>query len=128
MSHCIQETTLYSFKIVLNRTVTRIVQAVQQYLKDTLKSRFVKNTEWPPPSPDCNHLDYFFWNNVQEKVYQGRHCEPFENTEELKTKIMEVWGECSSDLKSIRKATKQFLPRLEAVELKDGDSIKTLFG
>ena len=101
---------------------------VQQFLKDKLKSRFVKNTEWPPASPDCNPLDYFFWNKVQEKVYEGGHCEPFENIEELKTKIQEVWEECCTDLNTIRKAIKHLLPRLKAVELKDGGSIKTLFG
>ena len=36
-----------------------------------MKSRFASNTEWPPSSPDCNLLDYYFWNQVEEKVYSG---------------------------------------------------------
>ena len=31
---------------------------VQNFLKQKLKSRFVKNTDWPPKSPDYNPLDY----------------------------------------------------------------------
>ena len=102
--------------------------AVQEFLRQRLKRRFVKNTEWPPSSPDCNPLDYHFWNRVQEKVYEGRHCNPFENEEELKSRILEVWDECTSNMKVIRKALKQFLLRLRAVESKDGGSIKTMFG
>ena len=101
---------------------------VQEFLKQKMKSRFVKNTEWPPASPDCNPLDYFFWNQVQEKVYRGRHCNSFKDLEELRKKIIEVWDECANDLKGIRKAIKQFLLRLRAVESRDGGSIETLFG
>ena len=42
---------------------------VQDYLKERLQKRFVKNTEWPPTSPDCNPLDYHFWNKIKERVY-----------------------------------------------------------
>ena len=96
---------------------------VQDFLHQKLKSRFVKNTEWPPSSPDCNPLDYLFCNKVQEKVYQGRHCNPFNDVEELKAKILEVWDECANDLKGVRKALKQFLLRLRAVEAKNGGSM-----
>ena len=40
---------------------------VQNFLKQKLKSRFVKITDWPPKSPDCNPLDYYFWDRVQEE-------------------------------------------------------------
>ena len=30
---------------------------VQNFLKEKLKSTFVKNTDWAPKSPDCNPLD-----------------------------------------------------------------------
>ena len=50
-----------------------------------MKRRFVKCVEWPPSSPDVNPLDYFFWDLVKTKVYQGRAGEPFSSEEELKT-------------------------------------------
>ena len=37
---------------------------VQNLLKQKLKSRFVKNTDSPPKSPDSNPLDYYFWDRV----------------------------------------------------------------
>ena len=101
---------------------------VQKFLTKKLKKRFVKNTEWPPSSPDCNPLDYFFWNDVQEKVYEGRHCNPFNDEDELKRRILKVWPECTKNLKPLRKAIKQFLLRLREVENKQGGSIKTAFG
>ena len=101
---------------------------VQNFLKQKLKSRFVKNTDWPPKLPDCNPLDYYFWDRVQEKVYDGRYCYPFATIDELKRRIRDVWDECATDLPQIRKAMKQFLPRLEAVDAKEGGSIKTVFG
>ena len=84
---------------------------VQDFLEKTLKRRFVKCVEWPPSSPDVNPLDYFFWDLVKTKVYQGRAGEPFSSEEELKTKIKAVWKDCATDLKPLRKAIKQFVPR-----------------
>ena len=101
---------------------------VQSYLKDTLKTRFVKKTEWPPSSPDVNPLDFYFWNAVKEKVYEGRLNRPFQNEDELKQRIKEVWNECARNKKEIRSSMKQFVPRLRAIEEMDGNSIKTLFG
>ena len=91
---------------------------VQNFLKQKLKSRFVKNTDWPPKSPDYNPLDCYFWDRVQEKVYDGRYCYPFATIDELKRKI----------LPQIRKAMKQFLSHLEVVDAKEGGSVKTVFG
>ena len=48
--------------------------------------------------------------------------------DELKRRIRDVWGECATDLPKIRKAMKQFLPRLGAVNAKEGGSIKTVSG
>ena len=104
------------------------VNQVQNFLKQKLKSRFVKNTDCPPKSPDCNPLDYYFWDRVQEKVYDGRYCYPFATIDELKRRIRDVWDECAMDLPQVHKAMKQFLPRLEAVDTKESDSIKTVFG
>ena len=116
------------FTFVQDSAPSHRANKIQKFLIEKLKSRFVKNTDWPPSSPDCNPLDFYFWNRVQERVFEGRHCSPFQSVEELEARIKEVWDECASDLKEIRKALKQFLPRLQAVESKDGGSIKTLFG
>ena len=43
-------------------------------------------------------------------------------------RICDVWDECATDLPQIHKAVKQFLPRMEAVDAKEGGSIKTVFG
>ena len=55
---------------------------IQDFLKKTLKRRFVKCVEWPPSSSDVNPLDYFFWDLLKTKVYQGRVGEPFSSEEE----------------------------------------------
>ena len=48
--------------------------------------------------------------------------------DELKKKIKKVWPEVASDVKEIRKALKQFVPRLKSVSENEGSCIKTLFG
>ena len=116
------------FTFVQDSTPSHRANQVQNFLKQKLKSRFVKNTDWSPKLPDCNPLDYYFWDCVQEKVYDGRYCYPFATIDELKRRIRDVWDECATDLPQIRKAMKQFLPRLEAVNAKEGGSIKTVFG
>ena len=101
---------------------------VQDFLEKTLKRRFVKCVEWSPSSPDVNPLDYFFWNLVKTKVYQGRAGEPFSSKEELKAKIKAGWKDCETDLKPLRKAIKDFVPRLRAVQENQGYCITMIFG
>ena len=121
---------------------------VQNFLREELKSRFVANIELPPSSPHChpllliatlfsslppssphcNPLDYYFWNKVKEKVYSGHHAKPFESEKELQDTICSVWDQCTENVELLRKAIKQFLPRLKAVVTKEGRSIKTVFG
>ena len=36
------------------------------------KNRWISKDEWPPSSPDTNPLDYWFWDAVKTKVYEGR--------------------------------------------------------
>ena len=84
--------------------------------------------EWPPSSPDVNPLDYFCWNLVKTKEYQGRAGDLFSSEEKLKTKIKAVWKYCATDLKPLRTAIKQFVPKLRAVEEKRGYCIKMIFG
>ena len=72
---------------------------IQNFLKKTLKRRFLKCVECPSSSPDVKPLDYFFWDLVKTKVYQGRAGEPLSSEEELKTKIKAVWKDFATDLK-----------------------------
>ena len=74
-----------------------------------------------------NPLDYFLGGLVKTKVYQGRAGEPFISEEELKTKIKAVWKDYATDLKPLRKAIKQFVSRLQAVEEKQGYCIEMIF-
>ena len=100
---------------------------MQSFLTEKLKNHFVKATEWPPSSPDCNPLDYFFWDKIKLKVYEGLLNTSFQNEEELINRIKKVWKEEASDVGNIRKAIKQFVKRLRAVEEKEGQSIKMLY-
>ena len=62
-------------------------------------------------------MQYYIWNQVELKVYKGR---PFNQPFRAR-----AHGE---NILEIRKAVKQFIPRLEAVSEKQGGSIKMLFG
>ena len=42
--------------------------------------------------------------------------------DELTDPMLEVWDERAGNFKAIRKVTKQFLLRIQAVELKEGNS------
>ena len=100
---------------------------VQDFLQERIPRRFVKKDQWPPKSPDCNPLDYFFWNKVKTKVDQGRIKQPFESEEEMIFKIKSVWKECASNLVEKRKAMKEFPKRLRAVKECKRSSIKMFF-
>ena len=114
------------FTFVQDSAPSHRANQVQNFLKQKLKSRFVKNTDWPPKSPDYNPLVYYFWDRIQEKVYDGCYCYPFATIDELKKRSCDIWDECATDLPQICKAMKQFLPCLEAVDTKEGDSIKNV--
>ena len=101
---------------------------VQNFLKEKLDSKFIKQTEWPPSSPDCNPLDYHFWNKIKEKVYENCFGQPFKTEDKLKKKIKKLWSEVAQDLPEIRKTLKQFASRLACVEEKSGECIKMIFG
>ena len=101
---------------------------VQEFLQENMPRRHVSKEEWPPKSPDSNPLDYYFWNQVKQKVYADRHNKPFASEDEMKQRIKSVWNECASNTEEIRKAMRQFVPRLKAVRDKQGYSIKTVFG
>ena len=61
---------------------------VQDFLKTKMKHLLVRVEEWPPFLPDVNPLDYFYWDFVKIKVYEGRSRKPFASESELKTKNM----------------------------------------
>ena len=44
-------------------------KVTQGHLENTTPE-FIKKNEWPPPSPDCNPMDYSMGLS-KEKVYQG---------------------------------------------------------
>ena len=48
---------------------------------------FANEKQWPPKSPNLNPLDYWFWNSLKEKVYEGRR-EPFRSV--LKRRVKRV--------------------------------------
>ena len=98
----------------------------QNYLQDAMgNGDWVKKTQWPPKSPDLNPLDYHVWNAIEEKVYEGRTT-PFESTDQLRRRIKYVW-ESAINLEHLRKAIKQFRPRLRAVVDNEGGPITHLF-
>ena len=93
---------------------------VQDFSQEILNSRFIKTHEWPPSSPDCNPLNYYFWNKVKEKVYENRLNKSFENERELNQRIESVWKDAAFSLPEIRRAIKQFAGRLKAVKEREG--------
>ena len=52
---------------------------------------FYQSTWMPPSSPDCNPLNYYFWNKVKEKVYENRLSKPFKSERELKKQLKVYW-------------------------------------
>ena len=53
---------------------------------------------------------------IKENVYEDRFGQPFKSEDELKKKVKTVWSEVAQDLPEIRKALKQFAPRLLALK------------
>ena len=98
----------------------------QAKLKELRGRKFAGKTEWPPKSPDCNLLDYYFWNAIQNLVYEGRR-EPFQNLDQLKRRIRTVWKR-AINMNHLRKAVMQFRPRLKAVVQAGGGAIEDKFG
>lgn len=99
----------------------------QSYLKDTLgRGMFVTKLEWPPKSPDLNVLDYYFWDRINTKVYEGR-TEPFKDLAELRRRIKTCWTKVVN-LAEIRRAIRQFRPRLAAVVKNNGGPIEAYYG
>jgi hypothetical protein len=57
---------------------SQTAKSTHSYLTKRLgKARFLKSYEWPPSLPDLNLLDYYFWDALSKKVYEGRRGRPF---------------------------------------------------
>ncbi|QQP50766.1 Uncharacterized protein FKW44_011890 [Caligus rogercresseyi] len=73
---------------------------------------------WPPSSPDCNPLDYFFWGMVDNKTTKHAH-----NTlDSLRAAIVEEFANMKKDV--VAKACGRFRHRLEMVVAADGGYIE----
>ena len=57
---------------------------VQNCLKESLSSWFIKNVDWVPNFPAFNALCCFFWDKAQQNWYEGCHCKPLSSIEGLK--------------------------------------------
>ena len=51
-------------------------------------------------------------------MYSGHNTKNFESEEELKDRIFSVYDQCATNVEPLRKARKQFLPRLKEVAKK----------
>lgn len=51
-----------------------------------MKGLLVRVEEWPSFSPDVYPLDYFYWEFVKIKVYEGRSRKLFASESELNIK------------------------------------------
>ena len=98
----------------------------QEDLSKTCRRRFIRENEWPPNSPDLNVLDSYFWDAVKTKVYEGRRL-PFKDETQLQQRIKRVWKR-AINLQAIRKAIKQFRPRLQSVIDYAGGPIIAYYG
>ena len=73
--------------------------------------------------PKLHHL-----SEVTPAYGTSGHGRPFKNRDEMIKKIRSVWDEVAKNKTEIRRAMKQFVPRLNALVDKEGYSIKTGFG
>ena len=55
------------------------------------ETNFRKRLWYPPAVITRRGVSHYFWDRVQEKVYDGRCCYPFATTVELNRRICDVW-------------------------------------
>ena len=80
-----------NFSFIQDSALFLRAKIIQNFIRKELKSRFVANTEWPPSSPNCNLLDYYFWNEVKGNVCSGQDAKHFESEKELKGRMFSVY-------------------------------------
>ena len=61
-------------------------------------------------------------------MYSGHNAKHFESEKELKDRIFSVSDQCATNVEPLRKARKQFLPRLKDVVTEERRPIKTMSG
>ena len=84
---------------------------------EKLKFLVIPPNKWPPNSPDLNPLDYFFWNEVEERLKGQKYPTQASLVAAIKFKIREV------PKKMIQEAIDQFRSRIHAVFLNKGGLI-----
>ena len=113
----------HDFMFVLNGAPSHTSNVCQNFLREELGTRFIDKKSWPPKSPDCNPLDYYFWDALSEEVYKDRRV-PFTSLEELKNKVIEVWQTCLGAISLKEKRLRSFFKRLREVVKNQGKTIK----
>ena len=76
----------------------------------------------------CESIILFLLGSCKNEGISRQCWKAISSEQELKTKINAVWKGCATDLKTLRKAIKQFVSRLRTVEGKQGYCIKMIFG
>ena len=88
-----------------------------EFLKSHFKSRIISNRTdilWPPKSPDCNPLDFFFWGHSMSHVFR---CKP-QTLDQLKGLVADFATNMSKDL--IRKVCGSTMDRFQMVKAVGG--------
>ena len=69
----------------------------RQTCAKSLSARSLAKDKWLPKNngPHLNPLNYYFWAEVQTKVFKGRR-EPVKDLKELETQIQTVWEAASN--------------------------------
>ena len=97
------------------------IRDLNQPIKSEVNNTCYQTNEWHDGSQrrwDLNPLDYYFWDTVKTKVYEGR-IEPFASVEQLTRRIKYVWDDAIDEAAS-HKAILQFRKRLRAVVVNNG--------
>lgn len=88
----------------------------------TTKQWFTDNevpllANWPPSSPDLNPLDFFVWNELQQKAC----AKPHDSVKSLKEALKKAWAEIPQ--KAIAKACRTVPKRIQQVKAAKGEII-----
>jgi len=69
---------------------------------------FISPDQWPPNSPDMNHVDYKIWAVMQERVYEKR----VNDVDELCQRLLSMWHSIGQNV--VDEAIDQWRARLTA--------------
>ncbi len=82
------------------------LRSTQDWIGDNLPD-FISSQEWPPYSPDLNHLDYLIWSILESKAC----AKPHKTIGSLKRALKNAWDEIT--LETLDKIIDNFLKRLK---------------